>query len=124
VEDEEIVRRMAREILMMSGYKVIEARHGRQALEIIERKQEKIDLMLTDVVMPQMSGRELAERLALFHPEMKVLYMSGYTDDAIMHHGVLDEGMPFLQKPFTPSALATKVRGVLDNAKSPVSLLR
>ena len=114
VEDEEMVRDMAHEILRMSGYQVLEAKHGEDALNVSERHDGPIHLMLTDVVMPQMSGRELAERLVPMRPEMRVLYMSGYTDDAIVHHGVLDEAMAFIEKPFTPNALARKVRVALD----------
>jgi two-component system cell cycle sensor histidine kinase/response regulator CckA len=83
-------------------------------LLICERSKGKVHLMVTDVVMPNMSGRELAKRLAPLHPEMKVLFLSGYTNDAIVHHGVLEAGTPFLQKPFLPDGLAQKVREVLD----------
>jgi PAS domain S-box-containing protein len=114
VEDEEIVRDMTHEILRMSGYHVLESSHGSEALAVCEQHRGPIHLMLTDVVMPHMSGRELAERLMPLRPEMRVLYMSGYTDDAIVHHGVLDEGMAFIEKPFTPNALARKVRESLD----------
>jgi CheY-like chemotaxis protein len=114
VEDEEVVRDMAREILEESGYQVLEAKHGREALLVAEHYHGPIHLMLSDVVMPQMSGRELAEQLTPLRREMKVLYMSGYTDDAIVHHGVLDEGMAFIGKPFTPNALARKVRETLN----------
>jgi two-component system cell cycle sensor histidine kinase/response regulator CckA len=114
VEDALRVRAVVREILEMNGYHVLEARHGAEALEISERHQGPIHIMVTDVVMPQMSGRELAQRLAPVRPDMKVLYMSGYTDDAIVRHGVLGAGMAFLSKPFTPDALAVKVREVLE----------
>ena len=114
VEDEEIVRDMTQEILRMNGYHVLESSHGDEALAVCRQHKGPIHLMLTDVVMPQMSGRELAERLMPLRPEMRVLYMSGYTDDAIVHHGVLDEGMAFIEKPFTPNALARKVRESLD----------
>jgi two-component system cell cycle sensor histidine kinase/response regulator CckA len=114
VEDEEMVREMTREILQESGYRVIEAKHGHEALLVAEQYNGPIHLMLSDVVMPQMSGRELAEQLSPLRREMKVLYMSGYTDDAIVHHGVLDEGMAFIEKPFTPNALARKLREVLN----------
>ncbi len=113
VEDEEAVRELARDILEANGYAVLEARHGDEALAICERHSEAIHLMLTDVVMPGMNGRELAERLARLRPETKVLYMSGYTDNAIVLHGVLNGRAVFLQKPFTPDALARKVREVL-----------
>jgi two-component system cell cycle sensor histidine kinase/response regulator CckA len=114
VEDEEIVRDMATEILRDSGYRVLEAKHGTEALTLCEQFDGQIHLMLSDVVMPNMSGRELAEQLSPQRSSMKVLYMSGYTDDAIVHHGVLDEGTAFIAKPFSPDALSRKVREVLD----------
>ena len=116
VEDAQRVRAVVREILEMSGYTVLEARHGVEALELSTRHAGTIHLLLTDVVMPQMSGRELSQRLATLRPDLKVLYMSGYTDDAIVRHGVLAAGIAFLSKPFTPDALALKVREVLDGA--------
>ncbi|HET7876843.1 MAG TPA: ATP-binding protein [Methylomirabilota bacterium] len=116
VEDAQRVRAVVREILEMNGYTVLEARHGAEALEVSGKHQGPIHLMVTDVVMPQMSGRELAQKLQPLRSEMRVLYMSGYTDDAIVRHGVLGAGMAFLSKPFTPDALATKVREVLDGA--------
>src|SRR5258706_496773 len=114
VEDAQRVRAVVREILEMSNYVVLEARQGAEALEISNRHAGTIHLLVTDVVMPQMSGRELAQRLATLRPELKVLYMSGYTDDAIVRHGVLASGIAVLSKPFTPDALALKVREVLD----------
>lgn len=115
VEDEEGVRDLARDILKTNGYTVLEAHDGKSAIRCCEKHEGEIHLMVTDVVMPQMSGRELAEMLAPKRPEMKVLYMSGYTDDAILHHGALQANMSFLQKPFTPDILAHKVREVLDS---------
>jgi PAS domain S-box-containing protein len=114
VEDEEMVRGIARQVLEMNGYHVLEASHGKEALLLCEQHEGHIDLMVTDVVMPQMGGRELAKCLASSRPETKVLFVSGYTDDAIVHHGVLDKDVNFLQKPFTPDALAHKVREVLS----------
>ena len=114
VEDEEVVRKMAAEILRETGYYVLEAEHPNEALILAAQYDGVIHLMLTDVVMPQMSGRDLAERLTPLRPDMKVLYMSGYTDDAIVHHGVLEEGTAFIAKPFSIDALARKVRETLD----------
>jgi len=114
VEDEDGVRSLIRQVLHKHGYNVLEARNSGEALLMCERHPGKIDMLLTDVVLQQMSGRELAERLLKLRPEMKVLYVSGYADDAIVHHGVLTAGMAFLQKPFTTEALARKIRYVLD----------
>ena len=114
VEDEQAVRNIARDVLQAQGYTVLEAKHGRDALLISELYSGPIHLLLTDVVMPEMSGRELANRLAPLRPTMPIIYMSGYTDAAVVHHGVLDPGTIFLQKPFTPDALARKIRQVLD----------
>jgi two-component system cell cycle sensor histidine kinase/response regulator CckA len=113
-EDEGEVRKLAGLILKNQGYKVLEASNGSEALLICERHKDSIDLLLTDVVMPGMSGRELANRLACFRQEMKVLYMSGYTGNAIGHHGILEEGIDYIQKPFTVHDLAVTVRKVLD----------
>jgi PAS domain S-box-containing protein len=114
VEDEDVVRNLVREILDGNGYTVLEARNGAEALELGRRYTSPIHLLVTDVVMPKMSGRELAERLVTIHRETRVLYMSGYTDGAIGQHGVLDPHTELLHKPFTFDALAQKVRKVLD----------
>jgi two-component system, cell cycle sensor histidine kinase and response regulator CckA len=117
VEDEESVRELVREALEARGYNICSARNGNQALAMSERQDLKLDLLITDVVMPGMGGRELAKCLASLRPTLKVLYLSGYTEDAIVHHGVLDPGTAFLQKPFTLDALACKVREVLDGTQ-------
>jgi CheY-like chemotaxis protein len=114
VEDEETVRKLVVRILRSLGYRILEAPEGGRALLLCEEFKEPIHLILTDVVMPGMSGRNLVDRLREIHPEMKVLYMSGYTDNAILHHGVLEKGTNFIQKPFTLENLARKVREVLD----------
>lgn len=118
VEDEEAVRNLASQILKRQGYRVLVASSGEEALELFSVSKEPIHLILTDVVMPRMNGRELADHLISFHPEMKILYMSGYTDDAILHHGVLEEGVNYIQKPFTMEGLTKKVREVLDQEVS------
>jgi two-component system cell cycle sensor histidine kinase/response regulator CckA len=114
VEDEDQVRAIVSSILRRHGYDVLSARHGGEALILCEHHPGTIHLLLTDVVMPRMSGPELADRLAALRPGVKVLYMSGYTGDTIVRHGVLETGVAYIQKPVTPTALASKVREVLD----------
>ena len=115
VEDEDDVREIVTETLRELGYKVYVARNGIDALELIQTNKVKINLLLTDVVMPKMDGRELAIQLTEAMPHVYVLYMSGYTDNTIVHRGILDPGTQFIQKPVTPISLAKKVREVLDN---------
>ncbi|MFH0789746.1 MAG: PAS domain S-box protein [Pseudomonadota bacterium] len=115
VEDEEGIRNLALKMLQRFGYHVLTAKDGQEAREVFERHGGPIDLLLTDVIMPRMSGRELAERLEGLQAGIKVLFMSGYTDNAIVHHGILDKGIAFIQKPFTPEELVRMVREVLDS---------
>ncbi len=119
IEDEEIVRNLACRGLRDHGYTVIEARNGAQALLYIKQHPGTIDLVISDVVMPEMGGRELAQRLAEYDPGLPILFMSGYTGDDVVHRGLLDPGAPFQQKPFTPVGLATKVRAMLDQHPDP-----
>lgn len=114
VEDEDSTRKLIRSTLQEYGYRILEAQDVEEALQIDKHHEGPIHLLLTDVVMPGMSGRELAERLQPLQPKMKILYMSGYTDNAIVHHGVLESGMLFIQKPFTPKVLVSKIREILD----------
>ncbi len=114
VEDEEVVRGLAAHILEEAGYNVIKARGGDEAIQLCKKQDGRIDLLLTDVVMPEISGKEVAQRITALLPHLKVLFMSGYTDEAIVHHGVLDSSVEFIQKPFTPLGLSKKVREVLD----------
>ncbi|MDP3911069.1 MAG: response regulator [Gemmatimonadales bacterium] len=116
VEDNESVRRLVRTVLSGHGYTVLEAAEPAEALALVGRHGGEIALLVTDVVMPGMSGRELAQQVEAVRPDLLVLYMSGYTDDAIVNHGVLEAGVAFLQKPFTPAGLLRKVREVLDGA--------
>lgn len=119
VEDEDMVRALARRILLQSGYTVLEARDADEAIQLCAHHSTPIHLVMTDVVLPgRMSGPDLVKHLKTSRPEIQVFYVSGYTDDAIVHHGVLDPEVAFLQKPFTPEALARKVRKVLDASLS------
>jgi len=114
VEDEDVVRALACRGLREQGYTVLEARHGREALDRVEEGRHVIDLVISDVVMPELNGRELGSRLTALQPELPVLYMSGYTGDDVIQRGLLEPGVPFQQKPFTPQGLARKVREMLD----------
>jgi len=115
VEDNTGLRKLATRILKPAGYTVLEAATGEEALRLLAQHDAPVHLLLSDVVMPGMSGRQLAEQLVRTRPGINVLYMSGYTSDTIVRHGVLDAQMPFLNKPFTAAALLRKVREVLDS---------
>jgi two-component system cell cycle sensor histidine kinase/response regulator CckA len=114
VEDQEMVRKLVLQVLEMNGYTVLATAGGAEAIELAARHAGPIHAILTDVVMPEMSGRDVADRIAALRPGLRVLYMSGYSDDVVTRHGVLDEGVAFLQKPFGPDALARKLRDLLD----------
>jgi PAS domain S-box-containing protein len=114
VEDDRSVRALARQVLRRRGYRVVEAENGRHALEVATAHPGPVDLLLSDVVMPELGGPQLAERLCAARPGLRVLFTSGYTDDAIGHSGALRRGVPLLEKPFTPAELASRVREVLD----------
>ena len=115
VEDNEQVRTLALTILKRLGYTVFSAKSGLHALQVLEECNTHIHLLLTDVIMPEMNGKELFSKIAQIHPDLKVLYMSGYTGNVIAHHGILNEGINYIQKPFSVHGLASKVREVLDN---------
>jgi CheY-like chemotaxis protein len=110
---------MAATLLRRLGYTVLTAANGIEALNLQQRDTGHIDLLFTDVVMPQMSGQELADRVRALYPKTRILFTSAYTENAIVHQGVLDKGVVLLQKPFTLSALANKLREVLDQEKPP-----
>jgi len=118
VEDEARVRKLIVDVLTSRGYHVLEATRGEEALRLCRRHQSEIDLSVVDVVMPEMSGPDLVRQLTSLKPNMRVLYISGYTDEAIIHHGILSSGAAFLQKPFLPDVLVRKVREVLDTRTS------
>jgi CheY-like chemotaxis protein len=118
VEDDDNLRKFAQEVLLLHGYRVLDAENGEDALRVCKKHDGQIDLMIADVVMPKMIGREAAERLQPLYPQMKVIYVSGYTDNTIVHHGVLAPGLNFLEKPFTLEGLARKVRETLDAEKN------
>lgn len=115
VEDEAMVRRFAVVALERLGYRALEATDGNAALEIAAAFAGRIHLLFTDVVMPHMNGQDLAGRIRELQPDVRVLYASGYTDNAIVHHGVLNPGVAFLQKPYTVLELSVKIRQVLDD---------
>ncbi len=115
VEDNAQVRDISREILKRRGYTVLIAENGKEALTILKQQKEPVDLILSDVVMPEMDGKNLLDRMAVYYPGVKVLFMSGYTDDVIAHRGVLYEDANFIQKPFTAYALSIKVREILED---------
>jgi CheY-like chemotaxis protein len=117
VEDDRMVREVAIAILLRAGYRVLEAADGAQALELYEQHERQIDLLLTDVVMPRMSGRDLARTLRGRHPELKVLLMTGYAQSAVLHNGALEPGAGLVQKPLTPSALLLEVRKTLGQRR-------
>jgi CheY-like chemotaxis protein len=116
VEDEKDVRDFVRDLLEANNYLVLLAQDGNEALSLCESHKDRIDLLVSDVVMPNLGGPELVEKLRPLHPETKLLFMSGYTDRAIVRDGVLESGMDFIHKPFTPQSLARKVREVLDKS--------
>jgi signal transduction histidine kinase/ActR/RegA family two-component response regulator len=118
VEDEARVRKLICEVLTARGYRVLEAVRGEEAIRIAAQTKRRIHLLLADVVMPEMSGPRAVEQIRALQPGIKVLYMSGYTDEAIVHHGILESGQAFLQKPFLPDTLARKVREVLKSQAS------
>ena len=119
MEDEEVVRQVAHRILQGQGYTVLDAKDGQDALEILEQRPGPVHLMLTDLVMPGMNGRELALKMKVRWPGMKVLYMSGYAEEGIVNQGLLEQGLIYIQKPFEARALARRVRQLLDAPASP-----
>jgi CheY-like chemotaxis protein len=114
VEDESVVRRLVAEILETTGYTVLQAADGPSALELLQRHKAPVDLLLTDLVMPGMSGREVAQVVTQMHPDTHVVYMSGYTGSVIDHHGIVEDGVTFVQKPFSADDLSRALRSLLD----------
>ena len=110
------MRELARSVLARQGYQIISVAGAAEAISLMDGREDAVDLLLTDVVMPESSGKDLFDHLVKTRPDLRVLYMSGYTDDVIGHRGVIDEGVNFIQKPFTVQALAARVRQVLDHA--------
>jgi CheY-like chemotaxis protein len=115
-EDEDGVRELLRKVLTEFGYTVLTARHGRDALMVVGERAGRIDLLVTDVVMPEMSGRELAETLRDHRPDLKVLFISGYTDDEVLQRGISGRDAAFVRKPFTAEELVRRVRELLDGS--------
>ena len=122
VEDDPDLLELGFYMLERLGYQVLATDNPREALRLAEEHTSEIDLLVTDVVMPGMNGKELAQQLLARHPQLKLLYMSGYTADVIANHGVLDEGIHFLQKPFISKELSTKIKEVLDEKNAPAQL--
>ena len=116
VEDDYNVRKFAFTALKLSGYKVYESDNGLHAIEMVKEKNLQIDFLISDVVMPKMGGLQLAEKLKYIFPSIKVLYTSGYTDEYIVQHGELVEGINYMQKPYTVNTLTKKIRIILDNS--------
>jgi CheY-like chemotaxis protein len=115
VEDDDMIRNLVQRVLRANGYTVLVAANGGEAERVSGQHESAIHLLMTDVVLPGLNGREVARRVVAARAGIRVLYLSGYTDDAIVHHGVLESGVAFLQKPFTPAVLGRKVREVLDS---------
>ena len=115
VEDEDMVRNLVNRALTRNGYTVLKAEDGMQAIQCMESCKDEVRLLITDVVLPKMSGREIADVMTAVRPNLKVLFMSGYTDNAIVHHGILDEGINFIQKPFSTKDLLKRIRSILDS---------
>jgi CheY-like chemotaxis protein len=116
VDDEPMLRTLAERALRADGYRVAQAPNGGAALEYLESHPGEVDLVLTDIVMPRLNGRELSEKIAAMYPGLRVLFMSGYSGDEIKHRGLILAGVPFVQKPFTRQSLATAVRSLLDRS--------
>jgi CheY-like chemotaxis protein len=113
-EDDEHVRHLSHDILKRQGYTILLAKSGTEALKLLREYLQPVHLLLTDVVMPEMNGKELYSQATIIKPTLKVVYMSGYTGNVIVHHGVLEKGVPFIQKPFSADTLSSKVRKILD----------
>ena len=121
MEDDEGVRALARRVLLKHGYTVREARNGEEALNLYRQHAHSVELIVSDMVMPEMTGRELAQAIRALDPELAMLFMSGYTEDAVMRQSFLEPGTAFIEKPFTPAAFARKVREVLDRVPALVN---
>src|SRR4030095_11482638 len=121
VEDDPLVRNVALRALETAGYTVLESGNGHGALAMAHSCDDEIDLLITDVVMPLMGGRELAHELSALHPKTSIIFMSGYTDDAVVRHGIMDKDIEYLQKPFTPESLVRRVGEVLRDARTRTS---